>query len=177
MPPYVGEIRMFAGNFAPVGWELCQGQLLPIEENETLFMLIGTTYGGDGETNFALPDLRGRVPLHVGGSTGTGARLSQRALGQAGGVEMVTLTQEQMPVHTHAVVATTDTGTSTYDATSGVPATVAATSVYGPVGTPGPMTANAIGTAVGGNQPHDNMAPYLSVNFIISLFGLFPMQN
>ncbi len=177
MPPYIGEIRMFAGNFAPAGWELCQGQLLPIEEYDTLFMLIGTTYGGDGQTNFALPDLRGRVPVHVGGTTGNGTGLRQFALGGGGGVETVTLTPNQMPVHTHAVVATTDTAVSTYDATNGVPATVAATSVYGPVGTPGPMTANAIGTAAGGNQPHANMAPYLSVNFIISLFGIFPMQT
>ncbi|WP_313702964.1 phage tail protein [Massilia sp.] len=168
---------MFAGNFAPAGWELCQGQLLPIEEYDTLFMLIGTTYGGDGQTNFALPDLRGRVPVHVGGTTGNGTGLRQFALGGGGGVETVTLTPNQMPVHTHAVVATTDTAVSTYDATNGVPATVAATSVYGPVGTPGPMTANAIGTAAGGNQPHANMAPYLSVNFIISLFGIFPMQT
>jgi len=168
---------MFAGNFAPAGWEFCQGQLLPIEEYDTLFMLIGTTYGGDGQTNFALPDLRGRVPVHVGGTTGNGTGLRQFALGGGGGVETVTLTPNQMPVHTHAVVATTDTAVSTYDATSGVPATVPATSVYGPVGTPGPMTANAIGTAAGGNQPHANMAPYLSVNFIISLFGIFPMQT
>lgn len=177
MPPYIGEIRMFAGNFAPAGWELCQGQLLPIEEYDTLFMLIGTTYGGDGQSNFALPDLRGRVPVHVGGTSATGPGLSQRTLGQQGGVETVTLALNQMPAHTHAVVATTDTAVSSYDATNGVPATVAATNVYGAVGTPGPMTANAIGTAVGGNQPHANMAPYLSVNFIISLYGLFPMQT
>ena len=177
MPPYIGEIRMFAGNFAPVGWEFCHGQLLPIEEYDTLFMLIGTTYGGDGQTNFALPDLRGRVPVHVGGTTGNGTGLRPYTLGQGGGVETVTLTANQMPVHTHAVVATTATAVSSYDATSGVPATVAATNVYGPVDTPGAMTANAIGTAAGGNQPHDNMAPYLSLNFIISLFGIFPMQN
>lgn len=172
--PYVGEIRMFAGNFAPVGWEFCHGQMLSIEENDVLFMLIGTTYGGDGQSTFALPDLRGRVPVHSGGSAGPG--VSQRSLGEQGGAEFVTLTQNQLPVHTHAVVASTDTTASTYDATTGVPGTVAATNVYGPVGTPGPMTANAIGS-VGGNQAHANMAPYLSVNFIISMFGIFPQQT
>lgn len=176
MPPFVGEIRMFAGNFAPDGWALCQGQLLPIEENDVLFMLIGTTYGGDGQSNFALPDLRGRVPVHVGGSTGIGTGLSPRALGQGGGVESVTLTPNQLPMHTHAVVATTNAADAAYDATSGVLATVSATNVYGPVGTPGPMTANIL-DSVGGSQPHSNMAPYVSVNFIISLFGIFPQQN
>jgi len=172
--PYIGEIRMFAGNFAPLGWEFCHGQIMPIAEYDTLFMLIGTTYGGDGQNTFALPDLRGRVPVHSGGSAGPG--LTQRVLGEHGGVETVTLTQNQLPMHTHAVVASTDTTASTYDATTGVPGTVAATNVYGPVGTPGPMTANSIGPA-GGNQPHANMAPYLSLNFIISMFGIYPQQS
>lgn len=172
--PYIGEIRMFAGNFAPLGWEFCQGQIVSIEEYETLFMLIGTTYGGDGQSTFALPDLRGRVPIHSGNNAGPG--LTGRVLGERGGVESVTLTQNQLPVHTHAVVASTDTTASAYDATTGVPGTVAATNVYGPVATPGAMTANAI-SAVGGNQPHANMAPYLSVNFIISMFGIYPQQT
>jgi microcystin-dependent protein len=172
--PYIGEIRMFAGTFAPLGWEFCQGQIMPIEEYETLFMLLGTTYGGDGQSTFGLPDLRGRVPIHSGNSTGPG--LTGRALGEQGGDEFVTLTQNQLPVHTHAVVASTDTTASAYDATTGVPGTVAATNVYGPVATPGAMTANSI-SAIGGSQPHANMAPYLSVNFIISMFGIYPQQT
>lgn len=172
--PYIGEVRMFAGNFAPLGWEFCHGQVLPIAEYDTLFMLIGTTYGGDGENTFALPDLRGRVPLHSGSGAGPG--LAPRTLGEQGGAELVALASNQMPVHTHAVVASRDAADSTYDTTTGVPASVAATNVYGPVGTPGPMTANAIGAA-GGGQPHGNMAPYLGVNFIISMFGIFPQQT
>jgi len=171
--PYVGEIRIFAGNFPPAGWEFCQGQMLPISENDVLFQLIGTTYGGDGESYFNLPDLRSRVPLHSGGGPGG---LTPRALGEQGGVETVTLTPQQMPSHTHALMASRNPAASSADAASGVPAAVAATSVYGPVGTPGPMTANAIGAA-GGNQPHTNMAPYLGVNFIICMYGIFPSPN
>lgn len=170
--PYVGEIRMFGGNFAPAGWLFCEGQLLPISEYEVLFQLIGTTYGGNGEDSFALPDLRGRVPVH----SGTGPGLTQRLLGEQGGVENVTLTLNQIPQHTHGVAASRNPAASTYDATNGVPAVVVGTSVYGPVGTPAAMTPNAIGTA-GGNQPHTNMAPYLSVSFIISVYGIFPQMN
>jgi len=173
--PYVGEIRIFAGNFPPAGWEFCQGQMLPIDENEVLFQLIGTTYGGDGESTFRLPDLRGRVPLHSGGGSAPGG-LSPRIIGELGGVESVTLAASQIPSHTHAVMASRNPASSSADAASGVPAAVAATNVYGPVGTPGPMTANAIGAA-GGSQPHSNMAPYLGVNFIISMFGIFPSQT
>lgn len=169
MTSYVGEIRMFAGNFAPLGWEFCQGQVLPIADNEVLFQLIGTTFGGNGQDTFALPDLRGRVPLH----SGAGPGLSPRTLAEQGGAESVTLTANQMPLHTHAALASRDPASSSYDATSGVPAAVAATNVYGPVGTPGAMTVNSIGIA-GGSQAHENMAPYLSLNFIISLYGIFP---
>jgi microcystin-dependent protein len=172
--PYVGEIRMFAGNYAPVGWALCNGALLPIDENDTLFNLIGTTYGGDGQSTFAVPDLRGRVPLHAGNSTGPG--LSQYTLGQPGGVESVTLTQNQMPAHSHALYASNDAATNDYTAANGVPGNTGGTNVYGLMGSPGPMMPNAIG-AVGANQPHDNMAPYLCVNFIISLFGIYPMPT
>lgn len=172
--PYVGEIRMFAGSFAPQGWEFCQGQLLSIEENEILFLLIGTTYGGDGATNFALPDLRGRVPVHVGAIAAPGR--TQRVLAERGGVESVTLTQLEMPAHTHALTASGNAADAARDVSNGVPAIVAGTSVYGPVTTPGPMKANVIGAA-GGNQAHDNMAPYLCVNFIISLFGVYPMPT
>ncbi|MEW6021173.1 MAG: tail fiber protein [Pseudomonadota bacterium] len=172
--PYVGEIRIFAGNFPPAGWEFCQGQALPISENETLFQLIGTTYGGDGEYSFNLPDLTSRVPVHSGNSTGPG--LSQRMLGESGGVEEVTLSMNQVPLHTHGVMASRNPASSSATAANGVPASVAATSIYGPMGTPGAMTANAIGSA-GGSQPHTNMAPYLGVNFIISLYGIFPSQT
>lgn len=170
--PYVGEIRMFAGSYAPQGWELCQGQLLSIEENEVLFYVLGTTYGGDGQTNFALPDLRGRVPVHAGAAPG----LTQRVPGESGGVERVTLTQQQMPAHTHALSASGNAADATRDASNGVPAVVAGTNIYGPVTTPGAMKANVI-SAAGGGLPHDNMAPYLCVNFIISLYGVFPPQN
>lgn len=167
--PYIGEIRMFAGNFPPSGWMFCEGQLLAISDYDTLFNLIGTTYGGDGMDTFALPDLRGRVPLHGG----TGPGLSNRQLAETGGVETVTLTTNQMPAHTHAVLASNDVANSSYTAANGVPGNTSGTAVYGLMGTPGPMTANAL-AAAGGSQPHTNMAPYLCVNFIISLFGIYP---
>jgi microcystin-dependent protein len=170
--PYVGEIRLFAGNFAPAGWELCQGQLLPIADNDTLFQLLGTSYGGDGVSTFALPDLRGRVPVHAG----SGAGLSPRTLAEAGGAESVTLNTSQMAAHTHLVSASQDPASGDYNAATGLPATVAGTNLYGAVGTPGPMLANAIGAA-GGARAHDNMAPYLCLNFIISLFGIYPAPN
>ncbi len=163
--PYVGEIRMFAGNFAPAGWMFCEGQLLPISENETLFQLIGTTYGGDGESTFALPDLRGRVPIHQGNSF---------ILAETGGVETVTLTVQQIPAHSHPMLASTTTAT-TADPTGNVLAVapLATTFAYG---SDNPLTALSPATvgAVGGSQPHDNFQPYLCVNFIISLFGIFP---
>lgn len=168
--PYVGEIRMFGGNFAPAGWMFCSGQLLPISENETLFNLIGTTYGGDGQNTFALPNLQGRVPIHMG--TGTG--LSTRVLGETGGTEQETLTLQQIPLHTHQAVASS-TGAS--DSPNGnVWATATGGALpYGP--DPGEATLNAgsLFTA-GGNQPHDNMIPFLGISFIISLFGVFPSQ-
>lgn len=167
--PYVGEIRMFAGNFAPAGWMLCEGQLISIAENETLFNLIGTTYGGDGQETFALPDLRGRVPIHFGnGSTG-----SNYTFAQAGGVESVTLTTQQIPTHTHSLVATTDladTGNPGNAQFSTNPAGSKIFSNSNPTLALNPTTI----TPSGGNQAHDNFQPYLCVNFIISLFGLFP---
>jgi len=169
--PYIGEIRMFGGNFAPNGWMFCNGAILPISEYDTLFNLIGTTYGGDGQETFALPNLCSRVPLHAGGSAGSG--LSNRVLGEQGGVETVTLTQNQIPVHSHAPYASNDAATNDYTAANGVPGNTGGTSVYGLMGTPGPMTANAIGPA-GSSAAHDNMGPYLCVNFIISLFGIYP---
>jgi microcystin-dependent protein len=174
--PYVGEIRMFAGNFAPVGWMLCQGQLLPISENETLFQLIGTTYGGDGQSTFALPNLASRVPLHMGQGSG----LSSYQIGQSGGVETVTLTQQQIPNHTH-VMQGTNSGQQQAPAANTIPASVTSTKanvhLYGPAGS-APVTLNAQTiSAAGGNQPHDNMKPFLVINFIIALFGVFPTQT
>jgi microcystin-dependent protein len=168
--PFIGEIRIFAGNFAPTGWALCDGQLIPISENDTLFNLIGTTYGGDGQETFALPDLRGRLPLHQGtGSSGT-----SYVIGESGGVEDVTLTTNQIPSHTHPLVATTAVGAAASPLNS-VPAASGSSNVYrpGPAGTP--LAAQAV-SASGGSQPHTNLQPYLCVDFIISLFGIFPTQ-
>lgn len=163
--PYVGEIRMFAGNFAPAGWMLCDGQLLPISENETLFQLIGTTYGGDGQSTFALPNLQSRVPLHQGNGF---------VLSETGGVETVTLTVQQIPAHSHALLATNSTASSN-DPTGNVGGKITTASVFG-YGTDNPKTTlapSAVGS-VGGSQPHENLQPYLTINFIISLFGIFP---
>lgn len=166
--PYVGEIRMFGGNFAPAGWMLCEGQLLPISENETLFQLIGTTYGGDGQSTFALPDLRGRVPIHQGNNLGT------FTIGQAAGVETVTLTVPQIPVHSHGMMASKDVANqlAPQNAVTGQ----AAAKIYR-AGTPSLTLNPQAVTTVGGTQPHTNMQPYLCVNFIISLFGIFPSQS
>ena len=161
--PYVGEIRIFAGNFAPAGWMFCEGQVLPISENEVLFTLIGTTYGGDGQETFNLPDLRGRVPVHQGNGF---------TLADTGGVEEVTLTVNQIPAHTHPMVASTSIATQSSPANN-VPAQSTAADLY-IEDTPGVnLAANAVGP-VGGSQPHTNFQPYLCVNFIISLFGIFP---
>jgi microcystin-dependent protein len=164
--PYVGEIRMFAGNFAPAGWAFCEGQLLPISENETLFQLIGTTYGGDGQSTFALPDMRGRIPIHFGNSF---------VLAQQGGVEEVTLTLNQIPAHTHPMLATSTPG-STNTPVNSLYAETSAINLYIEDVTNANMGAGAI-SSVGGTQPHTNFQPYLCVNFIISLFGIFPSQT
>jgi microcystin-dependent protein len=161
--PYVGEIRMFAGNFAPAGWMFCEGQLLSISENETLFQLIGTTYGGDGESTFALPDLRGRLPLHQGNGF---------VLAETGGVEEVTLTAQQIPVHTHPLLANTTAGTAN-NPTNRVLAASPTLDMYREATPTVAMAAKAVGPA-GGSQPHTNFQPYLCVDFIISLFGIFP---
>ena len=167
--PYVGEIRMFGGNFAPAGWMFCDGQLLPISENETLFQLIGTTYGGDGQSTFALPDLRGRLPVH----NGTGSSGTNFTLAESGGAEEVTLTVSQIPAHTHAMVASANNATKAAAAGN----VLAQTPTYTPyvAGLPAnqALAANSLGP-VGGSQPHTNFQPYLCVNFIISLFGIFP---
>src|SRR4051812_42523922 len=160
--PYVGELRMFAGNFAPAGWMFCEGQLLPISENETLFQLIGTTYGGDGQSTFALPDLRGRLPIHQGNSF---------VLAETGGAEEVTLTLQQIPGHSHTLIASTAAGGP--NAQAGVLGTSTAVDVYRESSASSAMAAASISN-VGGSQPHTNFQPYLCVDFIISLFGIFP---
>jgi microcystin-dependent protein len=165
--PYVGEIRMVGFNFAPAGWMTCDGQLLPIAENTTLFQLLGTTYGGDGQSTFALPDLRGRLPMHIG----QGVNLSTRTIAESFGAETVTLTTNQIPNHKHPVWASAAEPTANRP-DEGVPARGGA---YAPAASPGVATA-ALQPA-GGSQPHDNMQPYVAVNFIISLFGIFPSQT
>lgn len=170
--PFVGEIRMFGGNFAPAGWMFCQGQLLPISENETLFNLIGTTYGGDGQSTFALPNLQSRVPIHAG--TGPGGITYQ--LGEAGGVETVTLSTQQIPSHTHPFLCSTSPAGSKTPVNQ-VPALTQAATIT-TYGTDAPLlqlNAQAV-SSVGGSQPHDNLQPYLCISFIISLFGVFPHQ-
>lgn len=163
--PYVGEIRMFAGNFAPAGWMFCEGQLLPISENETLFQLIGTTYGGDGQSTFALPDLRGRLPLHQGNGL---------ILAETGGAEEITLTVNQIPAHTHAFLGSTNTATVTPPQNQVLSSSPDVNTL--PYGTDAPRTTlhpQSI-SPVGGSQPHTNFQPYLCIDFIISLFGIFP---
>ena len=164
--PYVGELRIFAGNFAPAGWMFCEGQLLPISENETLFQLIGTTYGGDGQSTFALPDLRGRVALHQGNSY---------TLAETGGAEEVTLSINQIPAHSHPMLGSSGNGSQT-NPKNNVLASSTLAEVYSGGGAGSAMAATSI-TAVGGSQPHTNFQPYLCVNYIISLFGIFPSQN
>lgn len=161
--PYVGEIRMFAGNFAPAGWRLCNGALLPIVQNETLFSLIGTIYGGDGISTFALPDLRGRVPVHQG---------SGFSIGQAAGSEMVTLTVGQLPSHTHVPAGSSSPGSTDSPAGAAAWAT-AATPLYSASTPNAQLNAGAI-APTGQGQAHNNMMPFLGMNFIISLFGIYP---
>jgi microcystin-dependent protein len=161
--PYVGEIRMFGGNFAPAGWMFCEGQLLPISENEIIFQLIGTTYGGDGQETFALPDLRGRIPIHQG---------SGFILAETGGAEEITVTVAQMAAHGHALLASlNNAGASAV--TNNVTGQVGASQIYREIAPASPLSNLAMGPT-GGSQPHTNFQPYLCVDFIISLFGIFP---
>jgi microcystin-dependent protein len=166
--PYIGEIRMFGGNFAPAGWAFCDGSLIPISENDTLFNLIGTTYGGDGQSTFALPNLQSRVPVHQGAGF---------VIGQAAGTESETLTVSQIPSHNHNLMGSSSTASSTDPAGNvGARLTVAAVFPYGTDNPPQPVSPQAV-APTGGSQPHNNMQPYLCVNFIISLFGIFPSQT
>lgn len=171
-PPQLGEIRIFAGNFAPLGWAFCEGQLLPISQYESLFSLLGTTYGGDGQETFALPDLRGRAPVHMGQRPGA----SDFVLGNFGGTESETLTVGQLGSHQHALQGMTGTGTSQTPAGQLPAGNAAAIPAYG-VDTPiAALHASAIG-ATGGTQPHEILQPYVAMNFIICLEGFFPSQS
>jgi microcystin-dependent protein len=170
--PFIGEIRMFGGNFAPQGWALCHGQLAPISQNDMLFTLIGTTYGGDGQTTFALPDLRGRFPMHMG----SGAGLSPRVIGQTGGAEEVTLTIQQLPQHNHAAIGAA--GGNAVEPVGNFWSADAAgnTAAYNNATDNSQMAAGAIGNAHVA-QPHENVQPFLAINYIIALEGIFPSQG
>jgi microcystin-dependent protein len=170
--PFIGEIRMFAGSFAPAGWAFCDGQLLPISENDALFTLIGTIYGGDGQETFALPNLQSRLPLHQG----TGPSGTSYIIGEASGAEEVTLTVQQIPVHSHAPLASSSPGNSGTPANSVWAKPAAVTMYQAGVVPDASMSVQAVLPA-GGSQPHENMMPFLVVSFIISLFGLFPRRT
>lgn len=164
--PYVGEIRMFGGNFAPEGWMFCNGQLLAISDYETLFNLIGTTYGGDGSQTFALPDMRGRIPINISGN---------HPMGEVAGSETVTLITNQLPAHSHPLLASTNVANSPNPGGNLLGKSSQVNMFFGDP-TNINMSPVAVGPA-GGNQAHDNMMPYLCVSFIISLFGIYPVPN
>jgi microcystin-dependent protein len=169
--PFLGEIRMFAGNFAPRGWALCQGQLLPISQNTALFSLLGTYYGGNGQSTFALPDLRGRAPIHQG----QGPSLTLRNLGEQVGTESVTLIYNEMPAHTHIVMGVAAPGNSVSPA-GGYPAVSTTRDRVYSTSAPDANPTNQLPPA-GGGQPHNNLMPYLTVNFIIAMEGVFPARS
>jgi len=170
--PFVGEIRLFAGNFAPYGWMICDGQLLPISEHETLFQLIGTIYGGDGESTFALPNMQSRVPVLAGTRAGVTYQLGEMA-----GEEQVTLSLSQIPIHSHGMRCSPYPASGSYTASTGVLGKTAGASIYALTGSgAGAMKADSVLPA-GGNEPHSNIAPYLGLNYIISLYGVFPQQT
>ena len=169
--PFLGEIRMFGFNFTPRGWAQCNGVLLPISSNSALFSLLGTIYGGDGRTTFALPDLRGRAPLHYGQGNG----LSNHPIGQRDGTETATLTAAQMPSHTHQSRVASGNGSSTSPVGN-----VLATSIEGDASYSGSADNNGSSAAIantGGGQPHNNMQPFLAINFCIALVGIFPSRS
>jgi microcystin-dependent protein len=171
--PYIGEIRIFGGSFAPAGWAFCAGQLMPISENDALFTLIGTTYGGDGQETFGIPDLRGRVPIHMGQLSGGGQTFQ---IGENAGTESVTLTVQQIPAHTHPMLASTNPGVSA-SAQGNIICSSPSINLYIEGQAPDTPLNNQVVTPVGGSQPHENMQPYLTISYIISLFGIFPTQN
>ena len=170
--PFVGEIRMFAGNYAPRGWALCDGQLLAVSQNDALFSLLGTIYGGDGRTTFGLPDLRGRIPIHAG----TGPGLSPRNLGVKSGTEQNTLNVNQIPSHNHGLNATTNLAGDT-SPVGNLPGVGAATNLYSDTGTPVAMDSKMVQNSAGGSSSHNNLMPFLCINFIIALFGIYPSRH
>lgn len=170
--PFIGEIRMFGGNFAPAGWAFCNGATMPISENDALFTLIGTTYGGDGQQTFQLPDLQGRAPMHQGQGPG----ISQNyVIGEKAGVESVTLTTQQIPIHNHAFLVSSAIGTNTNPKDNYLAAPITGKAYI--AGIPDKFMSNQLLSPIGGSQPHENMQPYLAISFIISLFGVFPQQT
>lgn len=178
--PYVGQIIMFGGNFPPSGWMFCSGQILPISENDVLFNLIGTTYGGDGQSTFALPNLQSRIPIHQGQGSG----LSNYVIGQASGTEAVTLTTNQIPQHTHVPLANSNPGTNSVASSATILSTENSTAqgggnafTYVPAGNPQAQMSNASIALTGGNLSHENVQPILAINYCISLFGIYPSPN
>jgi microcystin-dependent protein len=176
--PYIGEIRMFAGNFAPAGWMTCDGQLIAISDNDTLFNLIGTTYGGDGQSTFGLPNLAARIPIHIG-NNGT----TTYSLAQTGGVTSVTLTANQIPVHTHPIIADNNAATSVTPSNTYLAASTPKMfyTVPNSSSNPDPPVFRNFNAGMlssqGGNQPHDNMQPFVAITYIISMYGVYPSQN
>jgi microcystin-dependent protein len=170
--PFIGEIKIFAGNFAPRGWALCDGQLLAISQNSALFSLLGTIYGGDGRTTFALPDMRGRIPVHGGSGPG----LSNRTIGQKAGSENETLSIAQIPAHTHTARALDKPGDRTTPESAYWAASSSGSPDYSDQQPDVNMNTNSV-TESGGSQPHSNIMPYLCVNFIIALFGTYPSRT
>ncbi|MEP3437318.1 MAG: tail fiber protein [Hoeflea sp.] len=170
--PFVGEIRMFAGNFAPRGWAFCDGQLLAVSQNDALFSLLGTIYGGDGRTTFSLPDMRGRLPIHAGQGPG----LSERRLGAKGGAEAVTLTVNQLPSHTHPAQGTPANG----DLPDPAGNRLGSNTILEPFSLTEPLDENMAASAItniGGSRSHSNLMPFLCVHFIIALFGIYPSRH
>lgn len=169
--PFIGEVRMFAGNFAPSGWAFCDGQLLAVSQNDALFSLLGTIYGGDGETTFGLPDVRGRVPIHAGNGPG----LSPRRLGAKGGAENVTLTVNQLPSHNHSP-AQFSAGAGTLNSPAGaVPAASPSVDLWIEDNPTANLAAGAVSTT-GGSRRHTNLTPYVCIHYIIALFGIYPSE-
>jgi microcystin-dependent protein len=173
--PFVAEIRIFPFNFAPKGWAFCDGQILPLSQNTALFSLLGTTYGGDGKSTFALPDLQGSAPMHPGQGPG----LSLHDLGETGGSETVTLLESEIPVHTHALNASQGDGTERTPSAGGTGQLLATGIAISQYQTPGAQTNlnDAVVAPVGGDQPHNNMQPYLTLNFCIALQGVYPPRS
>ncbi len=168
--PYVGEIRMFAGNFAPRGWALCDGQLLAVSQNDALFSLLGTIYGGDGRTTFGLPDMRGRIPVHAG----TGPGLSPRRLGGKSGTERETLTVSQIPSHTHSLSVSATSSRATSSSPGGAVPAAGEAKVYSSGSTSNIPT---VSSGVGGSRPHSNLMPFQCIHFIIALVGIYPSRH